>query len=87
MKKKISEAIYSLFAIFLFACGFAALLLAGIVMIPLLLVALFIIALKKLIRWRKYSGKAVKQMPARQLHQRTTIIRAGRFHSTKKQAA
>lgn len=78
MKNKIIEACFTFLALFLFACGFAAAVFIGMMLMPLAFVAVFGLAFREIIIWKRKmplieNNKADKDKSAR--IQRQAIIR------------
>lgn len=53
MKNKIIEACFIFLALFLFACGFAAAVFMGMMLMPVAFVAVFVLAIREIIIWKR----------------------------------
>ena len=58
MKNKFIEALFSLLALYLFACVIAAAMVLGMLLVPIVFVALFIMAIRDLITRKRKAYKA-----------------------------
>ena len=75
MKEKIRELFYSFLALFLFSCAFAAAVLLSILLIPVLIVTLFVIAVREIIVWRRKNKKVRGNSVVIVEHRETAVVR------------
>jgi Flp pilus assembly protein TadB len=53
MKSQIAEACFTFLAIFLFACGIAAVIFIGMLLMPVAFAAIFVLAIREIIIWKR----------------------------------
>jgi hypothetical protein len=53
MKNKIIESCFAFLALFLFACGFAAAVFIGMMLMPVAFVSVFVLAIREIIMWKR----------------------------------
>ncbi|MER3471554.1 MAG: hypothetical protein C4330_09515 [Chitinophagaceae bacterium] len=69
MKSKVFEACFTFLALFLFACGFAATVFIGMMLMPIAFMAVFVLAIREIIIWKRRI-KPVKPL----------VLKAGQRH-------
>jgi len=87
MKSKVFEACFTFLALFLFACGFAATVFIGMMLMPIAFMAVFVLAIREIIIWKR-KIKPVKPLVLKTGKRQTGTIRKMTYlHNEEKRAA
>lgn len=60
MKNQIAEACFTFLALFLMACGIAAAIFIGMLLMPVAFIAIFVLAIREIIIWKR-KARATKE--------------------------
>jgi hypothetical protein len=64
MKNRIREACFSFLALFLMACGISAAVCIGMLLMPFAFIAVFVLAIREIIIWKRNKHLSVKKRKA-----------------------
>lgn len=86
MKNKVQEAFFSFLAFYLFACGIAAIVLMGLLLIPLLIITLFALAIREVCIWKRKAKHLTPKNNSNVEQQPKAIVQSISSRSYKKAA-
>lgn len=86
MKSKVKEVCFTFLALFLFACGFAAIIFIGTMLMPIAFIAVFLLAIKEIIIWKR-TTKLAKPFALETRKRQTGIIIKMIYSNTERKRA